>query len=82
GEYLLGGATSSSFPCSGQPYWMPVRKLRGPSSLVRRVCLFVHRRMTASATSACESRLGRFRSVPYSSPYRRGVEQLGSSLGS
>ncbi|MET7686350.1 hypothetical protein ABZT12_39125, partial [Streptomyces sp. NPDC005423] len=31
GEYLLGGATSSSFPCSGQPYWMPVRKLRGPS---------------------------------------------------
>ena len=51
-------------------------------SLVRRVCLFVHRRMTTSATSACESRLGRFRSVPYSSPYRRGVEQLGSSLGS
>ncbi|MEV7395484.1 hypothetical protein AB0O30_57410, partial [Streptomyces sp. NPDC091215] len=31
GEYLLGGATSSSFPCSGQPYWVPVRKLRGPS---------------------------------------------------
>ncbi|MEU9413741.1 hypothetical protein AB0E08_49810, partial [Streptomyces sp. NPDC048281] len=31
GEYLLGGATSSSFPCSGQPYWMPVRKLSGPS---------------------------------------------------
>ncbi|MEU9282750.1 hypothetical protein AB0D61_49525, partial [Streptomyces sp. NPDC048341] len=33
GEYLLGGATSSSFPCSGQPYWMPVRKLRGPSAM-------------------------------------------------
>ncbi|EKX66250.1 hypothetical protein STRIP9103_04569 [Streptomyces ipomoeae 91-03] len=32
GEYLLGGATSSSFPCSGQPYWVPVRKLRGPSA--------------------------------------------------
>ncbi|MET7782955.1 hypothetical protein ABZT28_45920, partial [Streptomyces sp. NPDC005388] len=32
GEYLLGGATSSSFPCSGQPYWVPVRKLRGPST--------------------------------------------------
>ncbi|EKX64922.1 hypothetical protein STRIP9103_09564 [Streptomyces ipomoeae 91-03] len=31
GEYLLGGATSSSLPCSGQPYWVPVRKLRGPS---------------------------------------------------
>ncbi|MFE2486961.1 hypothetical protein ACFXGR_27345, partial [Streptomyces mirabilis] len=31
GEYLLGGATSSSFPCSGQPYWVPVRKPRGPS---------------------------------------------------
>ncbi|MEU8868993.1 hypothetical protein AB0D23_48965, partial [Streptomyces umbrinus] len=34
GEYLLGGATSSSFPCSGQPYWVPVRKLRGPSDPV------------------------------------------------
>ncbi|MFK0114065.1 hypothetical protein ACIQTC_55785, partial [Streptomyces sp. NPDC091217] len=31
GEYLLGGATSSSFPRSGQPYWVPVRELRGPS---------------------------------------------------
>ena len=29
-----------------------------------------------------ESRFGRSGSVPYSSPYRRGVEQLGSSLGS
>ncbi|MFJ9155142.1 hypothetical protein ACIRP7_45540, partial [Streptomyces sp. NPDC102270] len=35
GEYLLGGATSSSFPCSGQPYWVPVRKLRGPSLSLR-----------------------------------------------
>ncbi|MET7729636.1 hypothetical protein ABZT44_55025, partial [Streptomyces mirabilis] len=35
GEYLLGGATSSSFPCSGQPYWVPVRKPRGPSLRVR-----------------------------------------------
>ncbi|MEV4233382.1 hypothetical protein AB0J81_41245, partial [Streptomyces bobili] len=34
-EYLLGGATSSSFPCSGQPYWVPVRKLRGPSRALR-----------------------------------------------
>ncbi|MEU0822126.1 hypothetical protein ABZ358_49070, partial [Streptomyces mirabilis] len=34
GEYLLGGATSSSFPCSGQPYWVPVRKPRGPSGLL------------------------------------------------
>ncbi|MFE5086582.1 hypothetical protein ACFRFN_40980, partial [Streptomyces mirabilis] len=37
GEYLLGGATSSSFPCSGQPYWVPVRKPRGPSPRFRRV---------------------------------------------
>ncbi|MEV6683344.1 transposase, partial [Streptomyces erythrochromogenes] len=32
--YLLGGATSTSFLISltGQPYWVPVRKLRGTSA--------------------------------------------------
>src|SRR5690606_26822046 len=31
GEYLLGGATSSSFPVYKGSYWVPVRKPRGTS---------------------------------------------------
>src|SRR5690606_21977749 len=31
GEYLIGGATSSSFPVYKGSYWVPVRKPRGTS---------------------------------------------------
>ncbi|WP_435851582.1 transposase family protein, partial [Streptomyces mirabilis] len=36
--YLLGGATACFLvSCSGQPYWVPVRKLRGTPDALNRI---------------------------------------------